>query len=73
MVKSKEVNAEIEKYIKDFNKGFGNWEQVKAFKLVPNQWTIEGGEMTPTLKLKRKAIMSKYEKLVNEIFAAGEK
>ncbi len=73
MVKSKEVIAEIEKYIKGFNKGFGNWEQVKAFKLIPNQWTIEGGEMTPTLKLKRKAIMSKYEKLVNEIFAAGEK
>ena len=73
MIKNKEINAEIERYIKDFNKGFGNWEQVKAFRLVPNQWTIEGGELTPTMKLKRKAIMSKYEKMVNEIFAAGEK
>jgi len=73
LIKNKEVIAEIEKYIKEFNKGFGSWEQVKVFRLVPNQWTIEGGELTPTMKLKRKAIMSKYESVVNEIFAAGER
>ncbi len=73
MSKNPEVIAAIEKDIKEFNKGFGNWEQVKTFKLMPAGWSIEGGELTPTLKLKRKAIMSKYEKMVNEIYAAGER
>jgi len=73
MVKNKEVVKEIGNYIKEFNNGFGSWEQVKSFRLIPTQWTIEGGELTPTMKLKRKAIMSKYEKVVNEIFADTEK
>jgi long-chain acyl-CoA synthetase len=71
--KNAELVAEIGKYVKEFNKGFGDWEKIKVFKLMPATWSIDGGEMTPTLKLKRKAIMSKYEKVVEEIYAAGER
>jgi long-chain acyl-CoA synthetase len=55
------VNARIQEEIEAFNKGFGNWEQIKKFVLLENEFTIEGGELTPTLKLKRKKIMEKYQ------------
>ncbi len=51
------------------NQAFGNWEQVKKFELIPNDWTVDGGEMTPTLKLRRKPIMEKYTQLVDRIYA----
>lgn len=57
--------GEVAKY----NAGFGNWEQVKKFELIPNDWSVEGGEMTPTLKLKRKPILEKYSALVDRIYA----
>ena len=43
-------------------------EQVKRFKLMPKEWTIEGKELTPTMKLRRKAIMEKYAKEVEELY-----
>jgi long-chain acyl-CoA synthetase len=43
-----------------FNKFFNPVEQVKKFVLLPQEWTVESGELTPTLKLKRKVIMEKY-------------
>lgn len=50
------------------NKNFNQVEQVKKFELLPQEWSIEGGELTPTLKLKRKVIMEKYGDLVKKIY-----
>jgi long-chain acyl-CoA synthetase len=54
--------------IDSFNKFFNHVEQVKKFELVPNEWTIDTGELTPTLKLKRKVIMEKYKDVVERIY-----
>ena len=54
--------------IAEGNKEFGNWEQIKKFEIVPGEWTIDGGEMTPTLKLKRKPIAEKYASLIQKIY-----
>ena len=62
------VTKKISEEINRLNKNFGNWETIKKFKIIPNEFTIEGGELTPTLKLKRKVITSKYEKLIDEIY-----
>ncbi len=51
-----------------FNKFFNQVEQVKRFELLPNEWTIDSGELTPTLKLKRKVIMEKYRVVVKRIY-----
>ncbi|MEO7767504.1 MAG: long-chain fatty acid--CoA ligase, partial [Ferruginibacter sp.] len=51
-----------------FNKFFNQVEQVKRFELLPNEWTIDSGELTPTLKLKRKVIMEKYKAVINRIY-----
>jgi long-chain acyl-CoA synthetase len=59
----------ITKVIEHYNEGFGKWEQIKKWEFLQNPFSIDGGELTPTLKLKRKAILSKYEDKVNKIYA----
>ena len=54
--------------IDSFNKSFNHVEQVKKFELLPYEWTIESGELTPTLKLKRKVIMEKYKAAIDRIY-----
>lgn len=54
--------------IRTYDKNFGSWERVKAIKLTPDIWSIEGGHLTPTMKVKRKAVISKYQFLINEIY-----
>lgn len=51
-----------------FNSYFNNVEQVKKFELLPHEWTIDTGELTPTLKLKRKVIMEKYKDAIERIY-----
>ncbi|MGJ1197817.1 AMP-dependent synthetase/ligase [Sphingobacterium spiritivorum] len=67
----------IEKYqseIDRLNAGFGHWEQVKKFKLLNKEWSIDSGELTPKLSLKRKIILQKFEDTINGIYEeAGSK
>jgi len=51
------------------NEGLGHWEQVKRIVLLPGEFSVEGGELTPSLKLKRKAILAKYSGQVESIYA----
>lgn len=64
-----QVRERIQQEIAEFNKGFGNWEQIKKFELLNREMTVEGGELTPTLKLKRKVIMGIYADQVAKIYA----
>lgn len=54
--------------IEGFNKNFNQVEQVKKFALLPFDWTVETGEMTPKLSLKRKVIMEKYKEAIENIY-----
>ncbi len=47
---------------------FSPWERVKVIRILPEPFSIEGGELTPTLKLKRKPIQAKYTKLIKAIY-----
>lgn len=58
----------IQEEIDYYNARFGNWEQVKKFELTPDVWSIEGGHLTPTMKLKRKIILEKYRNLYEKIY-----
>lgn len=64
------VKQRIWEEVEKMNDKFGNWEKVKKIELTPQIWSIDGGELTPTLKLKRKNILEKYKDLYQKIYGA---
>ena len=68
MIKNERVIKRIWKDVEATNQSFGNWEQVKKISLIEQMFSIEGGELTPTMKLKRKVILAKYEQEIEEIY-----
>ncbi len=69
MANNEKVMDYYREIVEKFNANFNHVEQVKKFELLPHEWTVEGGELTPTLKLKRKVIMEKYKDSVARIYA----
>ncbi|MEN9655270.1 MAG: hypothetical protein RL311_178 [Bacteroidota bacterium] len=68
IVSNLRVIERIQEEVDNLNEKFGNWEKIKRFELTPDLWSIEGGHLTPTLKLKRKVVMEKYLDLFNKIY-----
>lgn len=68
-VKENMLIAAFQKEIDHHNSFFGSWEQIKKFQLTPNEWTIDEGHLTPTMKLKRKVIAEKYTALIEDMYA----
>ena len=68
IVGNEKIKALINGEIGMTNKEFGHVEQVKKFALLDKEWTIEDGELTPTLKVKRKVILSRYDAMVEEMY-----
>lgn len=68
IIANKKVKKRIQKEIDKANSNFGKWEQIKAFELTPDVWTIENGLLTPTLKMKRREILKKYKILYGKIY-----
>jgi long-chain acyl-CoA synthetase len=66
---NKEVIEAISSDVKGYNENFGQTEQIKKFELVNCEWSVEGGELTPTMKPKRKPILAKYDHLVKKIYS----
>jgi long-chain acyl-CoA synthetase len=72
MVHHPKVQEHYKAIIEKYNPQFNPVEQVKKFELLNAEWTINGGELTPTLKLKRKVIMEKYGDAVERIYAGDD-
>ncbi|MDC8000524.1 long-chain fatty acid--CoA ligase [Aequorivita todarodis] len=68
LVKNQEVIARIQEEVDHYNEKFGHWEKVKKFELTPDVWSIEGGQLTPTMKMKRKVIKEQYKDLYDRIY-----
>ncbi len=69
LISHPEINRLIEKEIENLNANFGKWEQIKKFTLLSNEWTSDSGELTPTMKVKRKVISEKYKKEIEAMYA----
>ncbi len=68
LVADKAVYAHIKTVVEGYNKQLGEDERIKRFRLVEEEWTPDNGMLSPTLKLKRKVLMKKYEQEISEIF-----
>ena len=68
IVANQQVIDRIQEEVDTINEKFGSWEKIKRFELTPDVWSIEGGHLTPTLKLKRKIVMEKYKDLYQKIY-----
>ncbi|MCP9290775.1 AMP-dependent synthetase/ligase [Gracilimonas sediminicola] len=69
---NKYVIKRIQKEIDKVNEELSKWEKVKKFKLLKDQFTIDDGEITPTLKIKRNVINEKYKEQIDSIYAEEE-
>ncbi len=72
IIKNEQVINKIQSEIDLYNQGFGHWEQVKKFEILPVEWSIEGGELTPKLSFKRKIILEKNKALIEKIYRNTE-
>src|SRR5690606_13976389 len=68
-VKNPQIIAKFEREVDKANGGFGQWEKIKKFVLLPTDWTIDNGELTPKLSLKRKVILQKFDSMIKDIYA----
>lgn len=68
LIANPKIQAKYQSIVDEFNPNFSHIEQIKKFKLLKSEWTPETGELTPTMKLKRKIINEKYSKEVESIY-----
>jgi len=71
LVEHIEVRAEVQRAVDDVNSRLSSFETVKKFAILERDFTIEGGELTPTLKVKRKVVSDRYKKLLEDLYAAA--
>ena len=69
MIKNSMVLTMFESVMSEYNALFNQVEQVKKFALLPREWTIDKGEMTPKLSMKRKVVLANFEKDIEEMYA----
>ena len=69
MIKNSMVLTMFESVMSEYNALFNQVEQVKKFALLPREWTIDKGEMTPKLSMKRKVVLANFEKEIEEMYA----
>ena len=73
LVKNPQVKELFANRIKELNKNYPPYKTIKYFAVIANDFSIDGGELTPTLKLKRKVILEKYKDLIEDLYASKGK
>jgi long-chain acyl-CoA synthetase len=68
-VRNPEVYKLVEGEIARQTESFSRFEKIKKFRIIPKDFTIDDGELTPSLKVKKKEVMTKYAALVNEMYS----
>ena len=72
MSKHEDLKRIINDHIKSMNKTLAPYEQLKRCEILSKEWSIEGGELTPKMSLKRKVIKEKNMEAINKIFAVED-
>jgi long-chain acyl-CoA synthetase len=64
-----DVVAEIDRAVEQANVDLARVEQIKRYRVLPTEWTPEGGELTASLKIKRRAVHEKYGDVLDALYA----
>ncbi len=67
------IRKRFEKEVKFYNESFGDWERIVKFELIDHDWTVEGGQLSATLKVRRGHLTEVYAEQINKIFGANGK
>jgi long-chain acyl-CoA synthetase len=68
LVRDERVRVRVQRSVDDLNQGMGSWETVKYFELLPEDLSEEDGELTPTLKVKRRVVQERYGSLIDTMY-----
>ncbi len=68
LVKDERVNAEYRRIIDSVNQGLAHFETIKKITVVPEEWSVEGGELTPSMKMKRRVVEEKYKNSIEGMY-----
>jgi long-chain acyl-CoA synthetase len=68
LIELPEVTERFSREVREVNKSLGEYEQIKRFRLVTEEWTPQTGELSPTLKLKRNYLAKEYHDIISEIY-----
>jgi long-chain acyl-CoA synthetase len=71
-LRSPRLRDALQKEVDAVNAGLARYEQIRVWEAVPTEFTLEGGELTPTLKVKRRVINAKYRETLDRLYAAGD-
>jgi long-chain acyl-CoA synthetase len=69
MIQNPSVIKFYREIVGEFNQEFNHVEQIKKFELLPAEWSVEAGELTPKMNIKRKIILEKYKPIIDKIYA----
>ncbi len=71
VVKDPRAHALIKPFVQELNKGLASYESIKNFAILPKDLTLEAGDLTPSLKVKRKAVEARYKELIDGFYAGN--
>ncbi|HEY6744991.1 MAG TPA: long-chain fatty acid--CoA ligase [Mycobacteriales bacterium] len=71
LARREEVRAVIAAAVAELNAGLNRWETIKDFRILDKDLTVESGELTPSLKLKRRVVEQRYKHVLDEMYASG--
>jgi long-chain acyl-CoA synthetase len=62
------IIATVQKYVDEVNANLARYETIKYFRILPHDFSVETGELTPTLKMKRRVVMKKYDHIIDSMY-----
>ena len=73
LARREDVRAVVDAAVKELNSGLNRWETIKDFRILENDLTVESGELTPSLKLKRRVVEQRYRDVLDDMYKAGDR
>jgi len=73
LTRREDVRAVVKAGVDQLNSGLNRWETIKDFRILEHDLTVEAGELTPSLKLKRRVVEQRYRAVLDEMYVSGER